>query len=304
MRWAIPGLNTRETALVVWMGALALFVLTKRDVRTSIAGLFRQIFTSLFLGAVLLGAAAYTAVTVLLLTRFGYWKVSMTKVSVLWFFGFALVVLFNTKNVGPSYFARLLLYNLQLAVVVEFVANLHTFRLPVEVLLVFLALVLVLVQALADVEDEYAQIRKPIAWCLGILTAVSVSYSIAYLIGHFDEVATGNKVKEFLLPLVLTACFVPFLLAVRYLIVWQTMLYMIRFGLRDDPRLYRFARKAIIRACGVSLAKAQLFESQFRGRLHSVSTEEEVQRVLDDFDNAWRRGRRVRAEGEGSGFLS
>jgi hypothetical protein len=177
---------------------------------------------------------------------------------------------------------------------VEFATNLHTFTLPVELLLVPMASLLVATQVLADSSAEFAQTRNPIAWCLGILGAVSLSYSISYLVGHFDDVATGETIKEFLLPLVLTVCFLPFLAAVRYLMVWQTMLHMIQFGLGGDHRLYRFTRRLIFRVCGVR--KAQLFESEFRGRLFGATAVAEVSRVVDDFREAWRRGRRITLE--------
>jgi hypothetical protein len=298
VRWAIPGLNTRETALVVWVGGFLLFTLTKRDVRSSIGGLLRSVLTSVLLGGVILGAAVYAAATVLLLRYVGYWESDMTRVAVLWFVGFALVAVFNTKNVDARYFRRLVLHNLGLAVVVEFVANLHTFPLPVELLLVPMAFLLVGTQAYAEHMPEFAPARKLTAWCLGILGAASLLYSISYLVGHFDKVATLEKIKEFVLPLVLTACFLPFLVAVRYMIVWQTMLHMIRFGLRDDDRLYRFTRRSIIRTCGAHLGKAQLFESEFRGRLWGAASEADVSRVMDDFRKEWSRGRRVQVVAE------
>jgi hypothetical protein len=78
--------------------------------------------------------------------------------------------------------------------------------------------------------------------------------------------------------------------------VWQTMLHMIRFGLHDNERLYRFTRRSIIRACGPHLGKAQLFESEFRGRLWGASSEREVSGMMDEFRKEWRRGRRVKVD--------
>lgn len=85
----------------------------------------------------------------------------------------------------------------------------------------------------------------------------------------------------------LTCCFVPFLVTMRYVTVWQTMLHMVRAGMRGDDDLYRFARREIIRSCGGSLARAQLFESRFRGRLWGVETKRDVSNVVEDFLAAW-----------------
>jgi hypothetical protein len=279
-----------------------MFALTKRDVRSSFGGLFKLVFTSVFLGGVIFGAVAYATVTVLVLRYSGYWEPDMTRVAVLWFIGFALIALFKTKNVDAVYFRRLVLHNLGLAVVVEFVANLHTFPLPVELVLVPLALLLVATQAYTESMPDFAPALRVTTWCVTILGVVSLTYSISYLAHHVDEVATAEKIKEFVLPLVLTACFVPFLLGVRYLTVWQTMLHMIRFGLHDNDRLYRYTRRSIIRACGPHLGKAQLFESNFRGRLWGATSEAEVANVMREFDEEWRKGRRVEADAEPPGF--
>jgi hypothetical protein len=69
-------------------------------------------------------------------------------------------------------------------------------------------------------------------------------------LGHL---LTTAKTEEFLLPVVLTVVFIPFLVVLRYLVVWQTMLHMIRAGVHGDDALYRLARRSIVRACGTSL---------------------------------------------------
>jgi hypothetical protein len=280
----------------VWIGGSLLFALTKRDIRSSVGGLLKLVFTSFFLGGVILAAVAYATVTVLALRQLGYWERDMTRVALLWFIGFALVALFSTKNVDTSYYRHLVLHNLGLAVVVEFVANLYTFPLPVELVLVPMAFLLAGTQAYAAIKPQFAAVRKVTASSLSVLGLLSLAYSISYVINNFEAVATAEKIKEFALPLVLTICFVPFLVGVRYFTVWQTMLHMIRFGLRDNDRLYRFTRRAIIRTCGPHLGKAQLFESEFRGRLLGAASKRDVSKVIDEFSKEWATRRRVRGQ--------
>jgi hypothetical protein len=287
MTWSIPGLNKRETALLVWLAVFILFGLANADLRTSIGGVLKTLFSSAWLLGTMISAAAYAAAAVVLIRHFGFWDAEMTKLAVVWFVGFALVAVFNTtRTTDARYYRRLVLHNLTLAVAVEFVVNLHTFPLPIELLLVPLAFLLVMTQAVAEINAEFSPARTVIAWCLGLLGAVSLSFSLAHVAGHFDEVATTEKVKEFLLPLALTACFVPFLVGLRFVVVYQTLLCMIRFGFRENERLYRFARRSIIRACGASLGRAQLFEERFRGRLWGVTDETEVTCVVEEFRRA------------------
>jgi hypothetical protein len=273
--------------MVFWTVAFAAWMLTKPDVRRTTAPLFKTFFGSIFLPGVLLLAAAWSAGAIFVLIRFGEWHWEMTKVAVLWFFGIAFVAMFRGKPVDGSYLRHLVLHSLRLAAVVEFITNIHPFPLVVELLLVPLAAVLVMVQALAEGDEQYAPIRGVLAWAISLFGLVSLSFSLVYLAGHFKHVVTIEKVEAFLLPVILSAAFVPFLYIVRLFTLYQTTFHMVHFGLSDNEQLYRFTRKLILRSLRLSVARAELFETRFRGRLWNASDERDVSRVVTGFERAW-----------------
>jgi hypothetical protein len=287
----IPGLSTRETALVAWVALFLAFAFTKADVRSSVGSLLKLVFTSAFLTGVIASAIGYAVATILLLQKVGYWEGGMAKTAAYWFAGIALVAVFRTKRTDARYFRRFVLDNLALAAVVEFIVNVHTFPLPVELFFVPLSVLLVGVEVVAGGSPEYTAARKPVAWMLTLLGGTALAFSLVYIANDFAAVTTTARVKDFLLPLLLSACFLPYLYALRTVIVWQTMLHMIKFGLHGDERLYRFTRQSMIRACGFSLARAQMFEERFRGRLWGATTESEVTRVVTEFKRTCRRER-------------
>jgi len=286
--WAIPGLNTRETALVAWVGGfIAYQVVTRSEVRRSVAAPLKLIFGSWLLGGVIAASAGYAALLAYLLRWVGFWDHEMLKLTVVWFLGAGLVAVFSTAEVDGRYWRRLILHSLTLTAVIEFITNLHTLPLLVELVLVPVALMLAMTEAFTAGNPEYAPAHRLFGWCLGLLGTAVLSYSLAHLATHAGHVVTVEKFEEFALPLVLTVCFLSFLFGVRLFSVYQTTLHMTRFGLADDGGpLYRFTRRSIIAACGLSLRRAQLFESRFRGRLLEASTEAEVSQVLADFRRA------------------
>jgi hypothetical protein len=287
----IPGLSTRETALVAWVAVFLAFAFTKEDIRSSLGSLLKVIFTSAFLTGVIASAIAYAVATVLLLQKVGYWEGGMAKTAAYWFVGIALVAVSRTKHTDARYFRRFVLDNLALAAVVEFIVNVHTFPLPIELFFVPLSVLLVGVEVVAGGTPEFKAARKPVAWMLALLGGTALAFSVVYIASHFSAVTTTARVKDFLLPLLLSACLLPYLYALRMVTVWQTMLHMTKFGLRGDERLYKFARQSMMRACGFSLARAQVFEERFRGRLWAVTTESEVMQVVTEFKRTWRRDR-------------
>lgn len=291
MEWAVPDLNTRETAVIIWSALLLAFLLTKGEIRRSFLQLGTTTFGSIWIVGPILVAGGYMVGIVFALERAGHWAPTMTKITVVWFVGGALVALFNTKDVDVEYYRLLVLRNAGLVVIVEFISSVHTFPLPVELLFVPLVTLLAMTQALAGASPEYAAIRKPLAVVTALLGIAALSLSLSYTARNFDRVATAANLKQLALPLVLTCCFVPFLVAMRYLTVWQTMLHMVRAGTHGNHALYRFARREIVGVCGVSLGRAQLFESRFRGRLWGVETETDVADVVRDFREALARVR-------------
>jgi hypothetical protein len=296
--WTLPGLNTRETALAIWLAALSLWLLSKPDVRRSLWQVLKTIFGSVFIGGVIAVAAAYSAGIALALRQFGYWNTEMTKLAAVWFVAFALVAVVNTKNVDRSYYRRLLLHNLGIAVIAEFIVKLHTFPLPVEIVFTPVVFILIAVNVYTGVKQtpEYTPVRAATNWLLGLVGVVLLSFGLAYIATHFSQITTVEKAEELLLPFMLTLCFVPFLVGLRFFVVYQTTLHMIRYNLRDNVPLYAFARRSIITGCGFNLGKAQLFEAEYRGRLLGATSHQDVDRVMGEFREAWARGHRVRVE--------
>lgn len=194
---------------------------------------------------------------------------------------------FSTTHKDEHFFRRLVLRNFSVAVLIEFVVNLHTFPLLAELALMPTVLLLVMTHAYSQLQARrdpaLRQAEKALGVFLSIVGVVALAFALKYVARNFDEVATRETVREFVLPVLLTAGFIPFLYALGLTSVYQTTLAMIRFGMKGNDVLYRSARRQIVRACGVSLAKAQLFESKFRGRLFGATDDADVSRVLTEF---------------------
>jgi len=287
VRWTIPGLDARETAFAVWVVLILGFVAVKSGgFRSSAWSLFKIVFGSI-LAVFIVAAAAYMTLTVGLLKVVGFWDCPMAKATVLWFVGTGLVTAFSTKRKDGAFFVRLVMRNVSLAAVLAYLMNIHPFPLYVWLPLVPVIFLFAGVKGLADADPEFASAGTVSDVVLSVIGLTALAFSFNYVVGHFEKLTTGETGKRFVLPLVLTVCFIPFLYALALVIVYQGMLGMILFRSDENEQVYRFARRKIIRACGLSLGRAQLFDEQFRGKLWSGMDEEEVVRVLDEFREAW-----------------
>lgn len=130
------------------------------------------------------------------------------------------------------------------------------------------------------------QVEKVLGGVLLAFGLLALAFSVNYLARNFHGVVTREEVAAFFLPLILTVGFIPFLYALALFGSYQTMLAMTRFGLKENEPLYRFARREIWRACGLSLVRARLFERSYRGRLWGSATQEDILRIVAEFRQA------------------
>ncbi len=253
------------------------------------AALLRSVFFSVLVFP-LSFAFAYVAAITAVLMLVGYWEVAMLKTTVLWFFGTALGTLFNRRAGSPDFLRKLISHNVALAAFIEFIVNLYTFPLLLELVFVPLVTLLACLQALGRTSREfvgkpkYDLLRNTLSGCLSVIGLLILAYTITETIQHWRDLVQPEQVKEFFLPLVLVVTFIPYLYLWQYIAALQTTLHMTKYGLgADNQKLFQFARARIIAAIGLDIQSAELFEREFRYRLWGATTEEEVVAVLDAF---------------------
>lgn len=283
-------LDAREIALALWLAAFAAYAAGRRNVGVSIGGWLARIWGPGPLRVLIFSTTGYVVAIVFGLWRIGYWESSLTKVTVLWFLGSTIGSVVYTGNADIVYFRRLVAANIVATAFIEFISNLHPFSLPVELILVPVTALLVGSQAVARNRPQSAVAYRLATWGLILLGLTALFHALSYLVPHWREAATLRNLKDFFLPVILTACFIPFLYAVRMIGTWRQILVHTRLGMLDDS-LYRFTRLAITSACGFSLVRAEQFETRFRYRLWAATDVREVWRVMQRFRRFVRRAR-------------
>jgi hypothetical protein len=279
------GLNTRETALVIWIGGALVFSLMRPTIRAAGSNLLKVLFGTPALAAALFGAVAYVGLGGYLLWETGYWDVSMTKTAIFWFFGIALASIFNIKHINRKYFRNLIVGNFAFVAIVEYLDSLRTFPLAIELLFLPTILLLVGCQAIGDTRPEYALAKKLVDNLLAIAGLATLIFALTGIVADFRNILTIEHAKDFLLPVILTMWFLPYVYLIHYIVKMQSSLHMLHFWLRDDEQLFRFTKLQILRICGLNLARAQLFHEEFGGRLWGIKTKLDALQVIVDFRN-------------------
>jgi hypothetical protein len=284
LMWTIPTLNTRETATVIWSAVLVLFVLRSiPSTRATALSLFKSAVSG-GIRWLVLGSLIYVAAVIYGLEATGYWRTDMIGETAFWFLGgaaFGMPRAISRKWMRPKVILRQLF---AVSAGLEFLANVHTFLLPVELALVSVLAALDAMAALVKVQPKLKDAEKPMAVVTNFAVAAVLGLSVIYIVVHLARFETAEYLRVLLLPLILTIVIVPLVCALRLIILWQSALMMLKKTyLADRPELYRYVTRRAFQLCGISLRRADLFEKDYWRRLRGAQGEDEVEAVLSDF---------------------
>jgi hypothetical protein len=255
---SIP-LNNREKAIVIWGLAFLVWMVSKRNVRHSLAAVLRAgsrrpiliVYTSCIL---------YVSAITTFWWKVGFWNVSLAKDTVLWLLGtaFALVMSSASENAERD-MKGLLVRSLKLGTMLQFMVHLYTFPLIVEIVLVPFLVLMSGIVALTEVRREYASAGKMAQYVLGTAGAVIIAWIVFRVINDYQSLINPGTARAYALPLLLALPFLPFVYALTVYAAYDSLFSRLDFLLRDNKQLARFAKRQILRVCLADLPRLRRF---------------------------------------------
>jgi hypothetical protein len=273
--------DNREKAVGIWLLVFAIGALCIRDVRRQVPGLLKTMFGATLVIPFLL-AVAYVSGVVIGLAEIGLWSRDLLDVTLFWFFGAGLWM-FGTVGLhgpDPELFGRIIRRRLLAAVlVIEFVANLYVFNLAVELMLVPGVVFLVLLDAAAETKPEYARVKTITEGALAVFGVFLLVRAANIVLSDPGSFATSETVMRFLLPILLSAAFLPF---VYLLALW--VLYEQAFTRLDHfashPRIARRRKWAMVRTFALNRRTLLAFAGPDQVKLARAESDAEIKRIL------------------------
>lgn len=239
-------LDNREIAFLAWFSLIVGAILwnTRRSnaLRKLLCLLVKPPIVSL-LGAV----ACYVAACVWLLSIPGWWQWSNLKTSLLWTGGFALVAIFSYEKAGSgkAYFRATMLEAAGITALLSFIASSHTFGLLAELVIAFLLIALAAVVAVSERDARLKSAHTVATTLLILLSLLMLGNSIYHIVTSFGDFATSHTAREFALPMLLTAMFLPFLYGLYVYSTYDRVFNSFDFSIKD-PVLCSYARRRLV----------------------------------------------------------
>lgn len=209
-------------------------------------------------------------------SHFGLWEPSLWKTTVTWLLVSGFGLLFNLSQAidDAAFFRRAALRTLGVVGIVEFIANLESFPLWMEISGQLLALVAVAAVTTASLDKAPAQ-RLVANVYLGIYGLCALVWGGWHLIGDWSDSDHGMLIREFLMPIWLTP--VALLMVYAYAVLAAYEFTFIRMRIVKQRGSLARQRLALVLRAGIWLPHLRLVRGQGAYRIART----------DGFREAW-----------------
>ncbi|MBV8686875.1 MAG: hypothetical protein JOZ90_10890 [Alphaproteobacteria bacterium] len=283
-------LNSREIAILIWLGLVIGFTAVKsRDVRRSFFALVRSFLQHKILICVG-GAALYSAGCVWLLARFGLWEWANLQTTLLWGLTFAFVTMMDIGKLEtePRPLRRLAKEAVNATALIVFIAEFYTFPLWGELILVPFLFSLGMMIAIGESDAKYATVLR-------LLRVLQIGagwgllfYSLGRIAQELRDFATLTTARELAVPMLLSLMFLPFLYLLILWVSYENATFRLRVTM-DDQKLRRFA---IWRGMAAFRTNTDLFRRLMRTiQLEEIQDREGIRRAIRQLRELRRRER-------------
>ena len=236
----VEWLDNREIAFLIWVGALLVFTLSKKETRQAFSLLLRSLKDKkLLVSWVVL--FAWIGLETWVGTRVSIWNPSLSKGTVIWSFSAVALLIKAVTDHHSGFFTRTLRATVGMTVFVEFFVGLHSMSLPLELLLVPATSVPTIV-----VVGRKPEALVPLAEGLLVLLAVALLLFAGWqTYDRWDDLNGHDLLLTFLLPIWLTVGLIPVLYAFGTYAVYESTFVRLKLWTGDRKSLWR-ARLALL----------------------------------------------------------
>lgn len=214
--------TTREIAIIIWTAIITVYVLFKRQTRASIIKIIKiilktKIFFSIFFYLFYFSAIVY------FLYHFKWWDISNLKDTIIWFIFSGLLIEFDVakEKLEYDFWKNLVLKNLKLMVLVEFIINSFTFSLVVEFFLIPFIVIITGVNTLSKNKIEYKPAEKLTNGILIFFGLGILFYSSYRAITEIDSIENVSTLKSFLFPVIYSIISIPYMYILKLYVDYE-----------------------------------------------------------------------------------
>ena len=282
--------SNREISAAIWIFILLVFLATKKNIRLAIKNVLQsflnlKILIPIFVFIICISILIY----LFLLTPI--WTVEILKNSIIWiiFSGLPNAFKIATINNAKQYWNELIIENIKLLVIIEFIISAYTFSLLVEIIVFPFIMFIALLNAYAQSVKELKKLKKATDILFSIVGIAILAYTIYRIVIDFENFASLNTLTNFLLPIILTAYSVPFLYLLRVFTLYEQVFIRLKFGEKRTKKLNTFIKFRLLLFCNVLTKRLILVANMNNYNIIQITNKADVYEMIRIYRDILRR---------------
>lgn len=281
--------NNRELAsFIVFVGFIAFATYKSKGNKDSdLLKSFINVIKAFFVPKILIVTfifIIYVMFEIGFLYLFVYIDNSLSKETVFWILG-AYGLILKNQNITQEkgVFKIVLLDNIKLIILFEYLFNMYTFSLPIEIVIGFIITVVLMMKAILKYEEiENKELTdKVLDYIVNFIGGVIILFTLVSIINDYNNINLVENIKKFLLPLILTFLFVPF----YYFLMAYSKSEQLHIGIglwfRHDEKLAQYAKDKIDYECCFNYNKLDLVHKNLY-KFDGAKTKQEIKNILKE----------------------
>ena len=239
-------LSNREIAYAFWVVVILVALLRMKDMRQSLWRIVRAACQRLILLSIAI-MLTYVTACISILYAFQIWQWDNLKTTFIWVLTYGLITMFRINNISEddNFYWQEVRDAISVTAVVIFIAEIHSFHLVTELVLLPCMTLFTVIVAYAQVRPEGKEIR-------GLLDNVHVGLGFTYF--FFAALALYNDpeplwsletLRNFSVPILLSIMFLPFIFALSLYVVYENLTNRLIFAMQDEELRHSAKVKSI-----------------------------------------------------------
>lgn len=273
--------NNREIASGIWLLIIFIFMIRKKDIRHSLKRFFKTLFNKKILISFIFMFIS-TAIIVLFLYHINFWDISLLKDTIIWFLFSGIVTCVNaiTSRSDKNKLKKIIYENLKVLILIEFIINYYTFPLIIELIVMPIITVIFLLDVFTDNKEKYSSVKKLMKTLQTVIGFFLIYYFISNLVSSYQGFISYNTLKSFLLPIILSLFFLPFIYLFLLYAKYDMIFIRLKMGSSKSKELTKYAKKEIIKTCLLNLNKVKKLLKGNAAKLMHIQNKEDVDELI------------------------
>lgn len=222
--------NNREIAVVIIIIIVLIPMVINRNIRKTMTNILKALFNNQF-NKIYFETSVYTIAMVYILYKLGFWKFIYTKDTLIWVLFSA--IFFSFKTIADKSLKEILKNAFGATVIIEFLLNTFTFSVIMEVIVMAILTVMALLISYSDRDSVSSQEYQVNRVLVGINAYIGLNiliFLIFEIFNNFESLLTLEILKSFLLPIILTIMYIPYLSILVFRVYYDKINVYIRMN--------------------------------------------------------------------------